>query len=572
MIRKIILFCLISLVAYSGYSQTGSSTSAKSKTKHISFKRNVNTNVVRMLPDLQISNKMFSDENKNNIIDAEENAYIKFKLSNRGKGEAQQVKVKVSLLNGPITGLDYTQQENVGTIYPTQIREILIPIKGKKDLVSDTAKFKIEVLEKNGLDAYPFEMEIQTQKFMKPEIIVADAVFSTESGGKIRLNYPINLKVLVQNIGQGEAKNVKAEFILPNSNCIMLDESDVHVIGVLKPGESKELDFSFTATRRYSFDTIPVSILLTENYGLYAENKTVSVGLEETLAENNAVVIHGINTANKEIKVASLTADVDKNIPVNPLKDPNRIALIIGNEDYSGHQKGLSREADVKYARNDARVFKEYALKTLGVKPDNLYILLDATAGEMEQNIALVSKLASRIGANSEIIFYYAGHGLPDQSTGTPYLVPVDVAGANLSAAIKLSDVYNKLGNSGANKVTVFIDACFSGGGREDGLLAARAVKIKPREETLSGNMVVFSATTGDQTALPYDEKQHGMFTYYLLKKLQDSNGNITYGELADYISHNVSLESLRVNRQEQDPEIKVGANIQSIWKNWEIK
>ena len=71
----------------------------------------------------------------------------------------------------------------------------------------------------------------------------------------------------------------------------------------------------------------------------------------------------------------------------------------------------------------------------------------------------------------------------------------------------------------------MFLDACFSGGGRDQGLLAARGVKIKPKEESFLGNMVVFASSSGEEKSLPYEEKQHGLFTYFLLKKLKETKG-----------------------------------------------
>ena len=85
--------------------------------------------------------------------------------------------------------------------------------------------------------------------------------------------------------------------------------------------------------------------------------------------------------------------------------------------------------------------------------------------------------------------------------------------------------------------MTVFLDACFSGGGREAGLIASRGIKVTPKKDGLTGNIVVFSATSADQTAMSYKEKHHGMFTYFLLKKLQESNGVCTYKELS--VKHN---------------------------------
>ncbi len=39
----------------------------------------------------------------------------------------------------------------------------------------------------------------------------------------------------------------------------------------------------------------------------------------------------------------------------------------------------------------------------------------------------------------------------------------------------------------------------------------------------IRGNMVVFSASSAEQSALPFANEKHGMFTYYLLKKFQES-------------------------------------------------
>jgi hypothetical protein len=61
------------------------------------------------------------------------------------------------------------------------------------------------------------------------------------------------------------------------------------------------------------------------------------------------------------------------------------------------------------------------------------------------------------------------------------------------------------------------------------------------------------------------------MFTYFLLKKLQESKGNITYGKLADYVKNNVSIESLRINNKEQDPTVKISMDVQDKWESWTI-
>ena len=129
-----------------------------------------------------------------------------------------------------------------------------------------------------------------------------------------------------------------------------------------------------------------------------------------------------------------------------------------------------------------------------------------------------------------------------------------------------MKDVYSKLTEHPNKQVAMFMDACFSGGARSQGLLAARAVKVKPKEQQLKGNLIVFTASSGEESSLPYKEKYHGMFTYFLLKKLQESKGELTYKELSDYLNEKISLESVLVNSKEQNTQTNVSPDATNIW------
>jgi len=298
--------------------------------------------------------------------------------------------------------------------------------------------------------------------------------------------------------------------------------------------------------------------------------------LEDRVSSVNEVAqdepVAQTSSAKPEVKKAvKVPADVDMNIPQNSNQYPYRFALIIGNEDYSTFQTDLSSEVDVAFAKNDASVFREYVIKTLGVPEANAQLLLNATAGQMRQALAKINKLAEKSAGQAELIFYYAGHGLPDEVTKDPYLIPVDVAGTSVQFGLKLTDIYKSLTQFSTERVTVFLDACFSGGARGQGLVAARGVKIKPKEEALNGKLVVFSASSGDQSSLPYKEKGHGIFTYFLLKKLQDSKGEVSYKELSDYLRSQVSLQSVVINSKEQDPQTNISPSAVAEWEKWKL-
>jgi len=565
---KILILVIIEIFSYCN--TQGQVISGKKKSIRITTDKDVDTKAIKAFPDLQVKDLLFTDADRNNIINATEKTNINFKVQNVGKGVANQVQIKVSLKNKDFQGLVFEPLTSIGDIQPNEIKYVSIPITGEMDLKNDNAEIKIEIIEKDGFDAFPVEMKIPTRQFEEPKVIIADAAFSVDDGGNIELNKNIRLKVIVQNIGAGTAENVNVEFKLLNENSFLTGEIDKVTFNKLESGDFKEIDIEFIATRRYQYDNIPVKIDISEKWNKYASDTIASVRFGE-VSKTELMVIEGINTGKKEIRIASLSSEVDKQIPINDIKNPNRYALVVGNEDYTSHQRGINTESDILFARNDAEIFKKYLINTLGFEEDNVTILKDATAGAMSQNIELISKIVSKI-EGSELIFYYAGHGLPDEKTKASYLIPVDVSGTNLNSAIKLSDIYNQFSRSGAKRITVFLDACFSGGGREAGLLAARAVKIKPKDELLSGNMVVFTASSGEQSALPYKEEQHGMFTYYLLKKLKETRGDVTYGELAKYIQDNVSVQSLKINKKEQDPKVNISKDIIEVWEEWKIK
>ena len=271
------------------------------------------------------------------------------------------------------------------------------------------------------------------------------------------------------------------------------------------------------------------------------------------------------------IEEKQFISDIDKNIPQTQKQYPNRFALIIGNEDYSTYQKSLRTEANVEYAANDAKTFKEYAQRTFGIDEGHIIYMINASSIEMNRAINQISMIIKSMNGNAEVFVYYAGHGFPDQNTKEPYLIPVDVTSTDLSYAIKLHNLYTKLTVFPSKRIVVFLDACFSGGGREQGLLASRGINIEPKNDLLTGNIIVFSSSSSSESSLPYDEKKHGMFTYFLLKEIQTTSGNITYKKLSDYLREQVNITSVINHAKEQIPEVNVSYNIKNSWENWSI-
>lgn len=260
------------------------------------------------------------------------------------------------------------------------------------------------------------------------------------------------------------------------------------------------------------------------------------------------------------------------NIPYKNATNPFRFALVIGNEDYRSYQVGLQSESNVDYAIRDANLFKEYATNILGVPQENVMFLTNARAMEMYGEIRKLSNIIKLLKGEAEVFFYYAGHGFPDEKTKDPYIIPVDVSGSSLKFGVKLTDLYTILTEHPSKRVTVFLDACFSGGARNVGLVSARAIRIRPKEGMLSGNLVVFSATSENQTAHPYRDVKQGMFTYVALQKLRETRGDISYKDYSDYLRETVGVRSILINNAEQTPQTNVSPAAEAIWQKWSFK
>jgi len=161
---KILILFLLAVVSFT-YGQEV--ITGKSKVKKLIIPQE---KTVKELPNLEIRNKAFTDQNSNNIIDGNEKSMIKFQVFNSGKGLAENVQVKVSLKDQN-TGITFDKLITIGNLATKESKDISIPVEADKSVQTGTATFVIEVVEKNGFEV-PFAMAIETREFTLPVTIV----------------------------------------------------------------------------------------------------------------------------------------------------------------------------------------------------------------------------------------------------------------------------------------------------------------------------------------------------------------------------------------------------------------
>jgi hypothetical protein len=229
-------------------------------------------------------------------------------------------------------------------------------------------------------------------------------------------------------------------------------------------------------------------------------------------------------------------------------------AVVIGVENY---RESLPR-AD--FAASDARLAAEYFKRALGVPAENVALLTDDRATNSDLQKYFERWLPNRVKAGDEVFVYFSGHGSPNAATGDAYLVPYDGDPTYLDqTAYPLKRLYEQLAKLPAKRVVVAMDSCFSGaGGRSVLAKGARPLVTAVAASALPASVTVISASAGDQISNSYQEKGHGLFTYYFLKGLKEKGGadlRAVYG----YLKPEVARVAREQYNADQDPQWREG-------------
>jgi hypothetical protein len=249
--------------------------------------------------------------------------------------------------------------------------------------------------------------------------------------------------------------------------------------------------------------------------------------------------------------------------PVAGAPQPTAYAIVIGVEKYSASLPPPTG------AHADALRFSAVARTSLGIAPDHIQTLFDeqATKGGIER--ALASAQLS-VPAGGRLYFYFSGHGAPDASGGTPYIVPTDGDPQFLDAtAIPVREVLSKLGQSKAREVLAVVDSCFSGAGGRSVLPPGARPLVRVKEEAAPAQLALFSASRGSEISGPTPAGDGGLFTKFVLDGLgngaadMNGDGQVSLEELSQWVGPRVSREAKKANR-DQNPSLTVGKGLGS--------
>jgi hypothetical protein len=258
--------------------------------------------------------------------------------------------------------------------------------------------------------------------------------------------------------------------------------------------------------------------------------------------------------------------------PPPPPPTRNRWAVVVGVGHYESPE--IPR---LRYTVPDAEAIYQVLVGPAGFEKEHVFLLTDKTERKPTlKNIkwALGTFLARSAQKDDTVLIFFAGHGAPEvdqrgiERDGlAKYLIPSDAEPDDLySTALPMDELQTIFGRIEAERVMVFLDACYSGaaGGRTFASKSVRALNVDDlflERLTRSKGRAIITASRPAEVSIELPEFGHGLFTYYLLQGLQGAadlnrDGIVSLQELYEYVEQQVTQKS-RALGANQHPVMK---------------
>ncbi len=502
-------------------------------------------------PPIFSINANLKEPNGNLLLDALEKGEIEITIKNTGRGNAWGLEPQIDIEESNITKhLNFEiDTSTIRKVEPGGSTKIKIPVTADWDVPSGKVKMHILIKEGNGFDSAPVNFSFETQEFLEPKLVITDVGIDDsdsentfgDGDNKIENMETIEVTAIVQNQGQGKAKDVKA-IIKVNDENISFFGDELSSLGDLKSGEFESVKFTILVNNKYTGNSkLPITINITEHYNRYGiSNKKLGLELNKITLAAKDINIEGRKHIWQEIQdTPELTVDIEKDFPKTEISRREGIAVIIGNRDYEFYP-----DNPVEFAINDRNLAERYSKDVFGFRTvlgsENLGFAQFRNFFGTEDNPE--GELYRTLRVEEPVFIYVTGHGhsnpQPNQKAKS-YIIPKDGNSYDLDATCYPIDIlYNNLSylieNKKPEKLILILDMCFSGY-LTTAISSARWESDNPLQDLIDiGNnvgtdVVCIFATQEAQTAKWYQEKKHGLLTYFVLKAFHNSENEGGY-------------------------------------------
>lgn len=526
-------------------------------------------------PLLRVDGITFDSDKKDGVLSGLGAGNISFKLTNAvGAGDALDVTGTISISN--LAHISTPGNLTIGSIRSGESVRVQIPVTGGIDLATAKAIATITFAEAVGFPPDPIRVAFPTKKIERPEMsIVATTIDDTfypnreerlsvgNGNGIIEPGESVEISLRLVNRGSGKTFKSVASVTSGSDGVAFLSPTSAS-LGDVQPGGWADLRYVISVRKDFRSPQVQLKVHITDEVSRFNKDIPVTFRLGESYAKMTSVEVQA---RSRPEKPAVLVAGDDLlPAPQATGTNPDAVAVIVGVRNYKNPDVPI-----VEFALNDARVFKEYAVRALGVKPENIIFLGDPTKGDLERVFGNSHKPKGQLynflrKDKSDVFVFYSGHGAPDLASHEAYLVPSDADPKYVSMnGYSLQGLVDNLNALPARNVVLILDACFSGNSQAGTLIAQAspliAVSVKPK----FGRVNVFASSGSDEISSWYQEKQHGMFTYFFLKSFQaigQTSHDATAAAVHNYIADNLPPIARRLHGREQTPNFSGDGNL----------
>lgn len=224
----------------------------------------------------------------------------------------------------------------------------------------------------------------------------------------------------------------------------------------------------------------------------------------------------------------------------------NMYLISIGCSEY----KADSLE-NLKYAGSDAKLFYDCYRDsgTDGFSDENSFELYKVPP-EYRTVGRDLSRVLKKAKLKDTVVFYFAGHGVVDESD-TLYLALHDTELDALDfSAISTSKLLSQFDDCRAQRKILILDCCHSGAIIGQGRGAENAGMLTELENHTGQGTVILTSCQETEQAREVKDLGHGVFTYYIVEGLkgaadENRDGVITKDELYNYVTKSFNEKNI---------------------------
>lgn len=205
--------------------------------------------------------------------------------------------------------------------------------------------------------------------------------------------------------------------------------------------------------------------------------------------------------------------------------------LLIGINKYTTWNK-------LSGATKDVAAVEKVLQNQYGFEASDIHKLIDEQCTK-EGIDSVFRELITRLTEVDNLIVYYAGHGIMDKQVNEGYWIPVDARLKKPIDYISNSEIKKYLEALKTKHTLLIADACFSGGFFK----TSRGESFENKVEKL-GSKWVFCSGREEEVADVMHGKENSPFAFYLLKFLEESQGQVAASELIQMVKKAVANNS----------------------------